>query len=388
MDGVINVHYVVDAGFAGVFRNGISKDGIIMNFSAMSTSTLAHEVGHYFGLAHTHRNSDSDSECKQESVSRTREIKFPCCISNCINCEKKGDALCDTPADPNLNDGSFTTLCNYSDITATDLWGDFYSTNPPDTRNIMSYMNPRVCRDNFTNNQILAMIDKLLKRGYGHDNEDPIEKYFFDKYEPDDNAIRAKPIYRNIKQHHTSHWSRINDNEVNACDVDWFIFTVAPEDEGIPLLIETNAGIFNDANTEVFVYLNGFGSSSQVGFDFNTENYSNVVLNYPLPGIYYIEVRFINEPPANSILDYNIELSECTLSKPCVNGIVKSGETKYFYGVEAVTIPCRGGSFLVESGGKAIIISEQLVNLREDIIVEDGGIIESVIMEIENPCGE
>lgn len=96
-------------------------------------STLAHEIGHFFGLLHTH-----ETALGVELVNRS-------------NCESAGDLLCDTPADPNL---AFTGLsgCNYT-APFTDLNGDLYR---PDPGNIMSYA-PASCRRKFSDEQILTM---------------------------------------------------------------------------------------------------------------------------------------------------------------------------------------------------------------------------------------
>ncbi len=53
--------------------------------------TLAHELGHYFGLLHTFENSDNTNPALRELVTR----------GTGRNCETAGDSLCDTPADPN-----------------------------------------------------------------------------------------------------------------------------------------------------------------------------------------------------------------------------------------------------------------------------------------------
>lgn len=96
-------------------------------------ATLAHEIGHFFGLLHTH----------ETAVGRE--------LVNGSNCESAGDRICDTPADPNL---SLTGLngCTYQALF-TDPAGDVYR---PDPSNIMSYA-PAACQRRFTKEQSMSM---------------------------------------------------------------------------------------------------------------------------------------------------------------------------------------------------------------------------------------
>jgi hypothetical protein len=58
---------------------------VIKNSCAMNGSTLAHEVGHYLGLWHTHTTTNGPE------------------LVNGANCKIAGDELCDTPAERALN---------------------------------------------------------------------------------------------------------------------------------------------------------------------------------------------------------------------------------------------------------------------------------------------
>ena len=137
----INIFYVDDIGDAELsiaacgistfpFASSAPTRFIIMRKNCSTNgSTLAHEIGHFFGLLHTHETF--------------RGVE----LVDGSNCADAGDLICDTPADPNL---SFTGVsgCSYQE-NFTDPSGNFYS---PDPSNIMSYA-PSNCRRSFTPGQ-------------------------------------------------------------------------------------------------------------------------------------------------------------------------------------------------------------------------------------------
>lgn len=92
---------------------------------ATNGSTLAHEIGHYMGLMHTHGGSSDE-------------------LVDGSNCSTEGDLFCDTPADPTLS-GLVDTACMYTG-TALDANNQPYQ---PDVTNIMSYSR-KVCRTSFS----------------------------------------------------------------------------------------------------------------------------------------------------------------------------------------------------------------------------------------------
>ena len=140
-DNTINIYYLDNIGDSQLsdFACGISqfpwrgklRDRFIIMQKSCSTNgtTLAHELGHYFGLFHTHETFGG------------RELV------NGSNCDSAGDLLCDTPADPNL---AVTGLsgCSY-DANALDANGEKYR---PSVGNLMAY-SPSRCRLRFSNNQ-------------------------------------------------------------------------------------------------------------------------------------------------------------------------------------------------------------------------------------------
>lgn len=94
---------------------------------------IAHEIGHFYGLFHTHEIFNG-----REHVART-------------NCTTTGDLLCDTPADPGLGAHNVHN-CIYQGNTL-DPRGMAYI---PETDLIMSYA-PHTCRDRFSDEQLLRM---------------------------------------------------------------------------------------------------------------------------------------------------------------------------------------------------------------------------------------
>lgn len=144
---VINIYFVSDpdgaCGWAR-FPWKLPVDYIVIaNSCADNNSTLVHELGHYFGLYHTHETFNGTAP---ESVTRNSG-------DGCWDCETDGDKLCDTPADPNLS----STANNFPDCSyfgvAMDECGVSYN---PAIDNIMSYADKR-CRTVFTPQQLARM---------------------------------------------------------------------------------------------------------------------------------------------------------------------------------------------------------------------------------------
>ncbi len=120
---------------------------VIANGCATNQSTLVHEIGHYFGLYHTHETAVGDGA---ENVTRTGS-------DDCYNCDNAGDLLCDTPADPRLNRAGVSITaspaCVYSG-SFSDACGVSYT---PDETNIMSY-SLKDCRTLFSPQQYARML--------------------------------------------------------------------------------------------------------------------------------------------------------------------------------------------------------------------------------------
>ena len=146
------------AGYAAYPFNTVNSHKIVMDKDFMTTSptgTLSHEMGHYFGLFHTHQSTEEGPDfVAAERVVRTGPD---------ANCDTNGDLLCDTDADPRYNSATFSS-CNYVG-TATDDLGVVY--NPITAiENIMSYY-PDGCSEGFSAGQ-LVRVGASLNTRLGH----------------------------------------------------------------------------------------------------------------------------------------------------------------------------------------------------------------------------
>ena len=135
-DNAINVFFINkvlnNASFICGYANFPWSDDthvVVENRCAVNGSTFSHELGHYFGLLHTHETANGI-----EVVERT-------------NCLFAGDELCDTPADPRLS-GLVNAQCEYTS-NHRDQNGVLYE---PDPHNLMSYSR-KECRNLFTEDQ-------------------------------------------------------------------------------------------------------------------------------------------------------------------------------------------------------------------------------------------
>lgn len=139
--GTINVYYInkviddasIFCGFAS-FPWRDAEYVVVKNSCALNGSTLAHELGHYFGLYHTHETSIGIE------------------LADGSNCVFTGDEICDTPADPRLGTYNVNDACEYTANTR-DSNGDPYK---PDPSNIMSYSR-KECRTYFSPEQLVRI---------------------------------------------------------------------------------------------------------------------------------------------------------------------------------------------------------------------------------------
>lgn len=142
--GLINIYFTdnllnnSNENICGYSNNVARQDVIVMkNDCATNSSSLAHEMGHFFSLMHTH--GPKNDTLTTELVDGT-------------NCDTDGDGICDTPADPKLTEENVNNFCEYIG-EETDAYGNTFN---PDTQNIMSYSR-KGCRTHFTEQQLARM---------------------------------------------------------------------------------------------------------------------------------------------------------------------------------------------------------------------------------------
>ncbi|MCY7408754.1 MAG: zinc-dependent metalloprotease, partial [Chitinophagales bacterium] len=130
--------YFVDdpAGYCGYFAYSPDALTVANSCSMPGSTTLAHELGHYFSLPHPFDKVNNISEFVDGS-----------------NCTVGGDLFCDTPADF-LN---YRWECPYNG-DSTDQHGDQYD---PDETLFMSYSSDH-CANRFSAEETDAMINNLV----------------------------------------------------------------------------------------------------------------------------------------------------------------------------------------------------------------------------------
>jgi len=128
------------------------------------SSTLPHEIGHYFNLDHPFNGWDCTSWTEAEHGNPVSSLNSPCDpdipneFVNGSNCDVAGDFLCDTPADYNLG---------YLDDDDCIYTGDCMDPNgdplDPQEENMMAYFSG--CSDfQFTPQQKEIIAAKLVQR--------------------------------------------------------------------------------------------------------------------------------------------------------------------------------------------------------------------------------
>ncbi len=151
VDGVINIYCVntIEGGGVGGYTylpGSGQPDLIVMDDGLLLNATLTHEMGHFFGLLHTHGSSNCPSQ-----LPGTDEYVDG---SNCLTA---GDYICDTPADPGLLGAGcleyqVNANCEYIGVSRDAKGAAFH----PDVHNVMSYSRS-TCRNRLSSGQYARM---------------------------------------------------------------------------------------------------------------------------------------------------------------------------------------------------------------------------------------
>jgi hypothetical protein len=180
-----NIYFSNSLGGAGGFSFGMTQNKVnnrtfVLNAQADDNKTLAHELGHYFNLAHTFNNADAIDMSARELVTRNPSETAPRLSANCT---ATGDFVCDTPADPYNLAGGYLSSCNNTGIgvTATDVNGDAFI---PSAANVMNYY---FCSPYIFSTQQYARMNAALSVN-NTPNPDASNRYTLDCAETNQNA--------------------------------------------------------------------------------------------------------------------------------------------------------------------------------------------------------
>jgi hypothetical protein len=121
--------------------------GLVAVAKARYPTTLAHEIGHFLGLCHTH-----DTQHAPLSGYADAQNALQMCQPACL---RDGDGICDTPLDPGPNFCPYDQICHVACATGAS----------PDVFNLMSYYAD--CRETFSAQQMALMQHTAaLRRGW------------------------------------------------------------------------------------------------------------------------------------------------------------------------------------------------------------------------------
>ena len=242
INGSLNVHIYVDGGNEFFWdTNAIFIERRVYTPTG-NINTFTHEVGHYFGLLHTHFGHATP--CIKEPVTRQPVNAFCFNDTNAPRCSVTGDLICDTPADPKMNTvppeyWPSRNGCKW-EYYLTDFMGKRYW---PQVSNYMAYGNAG-CESTFTEGQRGVMLwfanlrANIAQTAWGVDHRNNNSNQV-DVYEPDNSHISAREVVYNEWQDHTFHEAGIEDTE------DWYRFTFRNEHNLGDLTIEVEELSFN-----------------------------------------------------------------------------------------------------------------------------------------------
>ena len=400
-EDIINIHIVNNLNNAGIYFSDtpfFQEEGIVIGNSRQN-ATLSHEIGHHLGLNHTHENGD-------EPIDRNRREKILFWDGDRF-CEFKGDGFCDTPADPNL-DNRNSPSCTFTDINATDRYGDHYASPPsgssrPDYTNILSYASPRSCRRSFSAEQMAWMRQEADGRDYaGFFNHR--EAFAFDRYEPDNQQEIARAIGLGDVQHHSFHWAAVDEDDKVYNDRDWVRFSLT---YSTSIDIRTNPALHKNPDTEIKLYRqNANNTITQLAYDNNGNGnlYSRIVANNLAIGNYLIEIATLAGNDGTDVADYYLSVDECTPASGFITGtfdyidmvrvaktqvvsnLTLGNHTKLQVKAEQ-SISILSGSVLKGDFTAKIYPSLNCSDTREDIYIYNGGrvVFDSIKQSYQKP---
>ncbi len=298
--GTLNIHLVnkIDENwilwhkeFGGIYNS--LTHSIIITRSDLPTG-LAHEVGHYFGLLHPHRNWNK-GEKRAEAVSRTMTVDK----QGHRNCECRGDYLCDTPAEPDLS-FFMDDSCHYIG-TVTDPWGEPYK---PLTDNIMSYQPNKKCRKHFTRYQRAVILLSLENSRFYKFWKTSKQNISFtpDKYEPDDYIQIPTLLLPFRSQYHTFHLV-YTAKSLRENTSDFFKFYPHP---GTTLYLSLTKAKHTFPPVRISMYDNFYN------LIFSREIQSPSVIKLPTVSspVCYIKLQSLSPLAFGELFDYNVELQQ------------------------------------------------------------------------------
>ncbi len=326
-DGFVGGYAHFPINYLGSNQNQETNRILIANSSA-NGSTVAHEIGHFFSLRHTH--GLSNHELTDELVDGS-------------NCATAGDGFCDTPADPNLA-GLVGSGCVYTG-NITDANGDAFN---PLTNNLMSY-SPSACRDLFTEEQQTTILQSLAnERNYLACNENYSVQYTCDDlFEPSEEYYQATNYYGITDNFEESHCLSANDIDwIAEVEVNGEHYYIKVEgvnnsfgaykvslvtDNGI-MTIETESSTMLNTDTKLFLYgsdattllveddNSGGGDFSKIIYDTTLSTQDEFLKNltvFPNPTSDFINISSTNKLEIDNISIYNIfgQLIKDTLFK-------------------------------------------------------------------------
>ena len=151
------------AKFPGMFTNGYTYDQSLRSVIKTScvigdNTTLEHELGHFFGLEHTHNGASSSvpNEASDGSEACDYSLYNGSTYSFGHATASIGDGIADTSPDPNVS-GNISTNCTYNGTYSP------HSSQPLQLQNIMSYSHDFYCSKMvFTSCQLEKIQEVLL----------------------------------------------------------------------------------------------------------------------------------------------------------------------------------------------------------------------------------